>query len=93
MYAFQLPAIIPPSGAPGGPPTPENYRYFGGIGVNGEDFRTIIGNCVRDPQQLGPTMRRFQEMGQNKKSAVTATSGVSNQGKVQRVAISPPPLE
>ncbi len=67
MYAFQLPQTIPPSGAPGGPPTPENYRYFGGIGVNGEDFRTIIGNCVRDPQQLGPTMRRFQEMGQNKK--------------------------
>lgn len=67
MYAFQLPHLIPAAGTPGGPPTPENYRFFGGMGVNGEDFRTIIGNCIRDPQQLGPTMRRFQEMGQGKK--------------------------
>jgi len=67
MYAFQLPGVIPPAGAPGGPPTQENYRYFGGVGINGEDFRTIIGNCIRDPQQLGPTMRRFEEMGQTKK--------------------------
>jgi hypothetical protein len=68
MYAFQLPGVIPSAGAPGGPPTPDNYRYFGGMGMNGEDFRTIIGNCIRDPQQLGLTMRRFQEMGQSKKS-------------------------
>ncbi len=67
MYAFRLPGKIPPAGARGGPPTPENYRYFGGMGINGEDFRTIIGNCIRDPQQLAPTMRRFEEMGQNKK--------------------------
>jgi Dolichyl-phosphate-mannose-protein mannosyltransferase len=67
MYAFQLPTVIPPAGAPGGPPTAEHYRFFGGMGVDGVDFRTIIGNCVRDPQQLGPTIRRFAEMGQNKK--------------------------
>ena len=67
MYAFRLPGKIPPAGARGGPPTPENYRYFGGMGINGEDFRTIIGNCIRDPQQLAPTMRWFEEMGQNKK--------------------------
>jgi 4-amino-4-deoxy-L-arabinose transferase-like glycosyltransferase len=67
MYAFQLPGVIPPAGASGGPPTPENYRYFGGMGVNGEDFRTIIGKCIRDPQQLGPTLRRFQEMAQSNK--------------------------
>jgi hypothetical protein len=68
MYAFQLPRIIPAAGAPGGPPTPEDYRYFGGMGINGEDFRTIIGNCIRDPQQLRVTMQRFAEMSQNKKS-------------------------
>ncbi|MGH9516202.1 MAG: ArnT family glycosyltransferase [Terriglobales bacterium] len=67
MYAFQLPHVIPATGTPGGPPTPENYRFFGGMGVNGEDFRTIIGRCVRDPQQLGPTIRRFTEMSQNQK--------------------------
>jgi hypothetical protein len=67
MYAFQLPGVIPPAGAPGGPPTPEQYRYFGGMGVDGRDFRAIIGSCIRDPQQLGPTLHRFQEMGQNQK--------------------------
>jgi hypothetical protein len=67
MYAFQLPRIIPAAGAPGGPPTPDEYRYFGGMGINGEDFRTIIGNCIRDPQQLHATMRRFAEISQNKK--------------------------
>jgi hypothetical protein len=67
MYAFQLPHLIPAAGAPGGPPTPENYRYFGGAGINGEDFRTIIGNCIQDPQQLRPTMRRFEQMSQNQK--------------------------
>jgi len=67
MYAFRLPDTIPVAGAPGGPPTRENYRFFGGMDVNGTDFRTIIGNCIRDPQQLGPTMRRFMEMSQNKK--------------------------
>jgi len=68
MYVFQLPATIPAAGTPGGPPTPENYRYFGGMGINGEDFRTIIGNCIRDPQQLQLTMDRFVKMSQTKKS-------------------------
>jgi hypothetical protein len=67
MYAFRLPDKIPAAGAPGGPPAPEDYRFFGGMGVNGVDFRTIIGDCVRDPQQLRPTMRRFEAMNQNKK--------------------------
>jgi hypothetical protein len=67
MYAVQLPVTIPAAGAPGGPPTPENYRYFGGMSINGEDFRSIIGACIRDPQQLRPTMRRMVEITQTKK--------------------------
>lgn len=67
MFAFQLPQLIPAAGTPGGPPMPENYRFFGGMGVNGEDFRTIIGRCIRDPQQLRPTMQRFEAMSQNQK--------------------------
>jgi hypothetical protein len=67
MYAFQLPHLIPAAGTPGGPPTPENYRFFGGMGVDGEDFRTIIGRCIRDPQQLRPTMQRFEQMTPNQK--------------------------
>src|SRR4029077_18471832 len=57
MYAIQLPQTIPAAGAPGGPPLPEAYRYFGGAPY---DDRGIFGNCIRDPQQLKPTMDRMQ---------------------------------
>ena len=58
MYAVQLPQTIPAAGAPGGPPLPEDYRYFGG--APGFDVRAIFANCIRDPQQLQPTMDRMQ---------------------------------
>jgi hypothetical protein len=63
MYAVQLPEIIPAAGQPGGPPPPAAYRYLGGL----RDFdpRSIISNCIRDPQQLQPTMDRFQAMAQD----------------------------
>ena len=60
MYALQLPAIIPAAGAPGGPPLPEAYRYFGGF--PGFDPRPIFLNCIRDPQQLQPTLDRMMAM-------------------------------
>lgn len=60
MYAFQLPGAIPSAGEPGGPPLPQNYRYFGGMQFNGMDPRTIFSNCIRDPQQLQLTMNQFQ---------------------------------
>jgi len=58
MYAFQLPAVIPPAGTPGGPPLPEEYRQFGGQPFPG-DLRLIFLNCIRDPQQLQPTWDRM----------------------------------
>jgi hypothetical protein len=58
MYAIQLPQTIPAAGTPGGPPLPEAYRYFGG--APGFDVRAIFANCIRDPQQLQPTMDRMQ---------------------------------
>jgi hypothetical protein len=62
MYAVQLPEIIPAAGQPGGPP-PADYRYLGGL----RDFdpRSIILNCIRDPQQLQPTMDHFQAIAQD----------------------------
>jgi hypothetical protein len=58
MYAVRLPAAIPAAGQPGGPPMPGDYRYLGGT----KDFDPIeiFGNCVRDPQQLQPTVDRIQ---------------------------------
>ena len=57
MYAIQLPQTIPAPGTPGGPPLPEAYRYFGGAPF---DVRGIFAKCIRDPQQLQPTMDRMQ---------------------------------
>jgi hypothetical protein len=54
MYAIQLPAEIPPAGMPGGPPTADAYRYFGGTPYL--DPRPIFMKCIRDPEQLQPTM-------------------------------------
>lgn len=61
MYAMQLPQTIPAPGAPGGPPLPEAYRYFGGF--PGVDLRPIFLGCIRDPQQLQSTLDRMQAMG------------------------------
>ena len=59
MYAFQLPSVISPAGTVGGPPLPEEFHQFGGMPLPG-DVRLIWLNCIRDPQQLQPTMDRIQ---------------------------------
>ena len=59
MYVIQLPEMIPAAGTPGGPPLPEVYRYFGGFPF---DPRPVFLNCIRDPQQLQPTLDRLQAM-------------------------------
>jgi hypothetical protein len=58
MYAFELPALIPPAGTPGGPPLPENYHKFANIPLPG-DGRLMFLNTIRDPQQLQPTWDRL----------------------------------
>jgi hypothetical protein len=64
MYAIQLPTVIPPPGAPGGPPLPEAYRYLGGVplGMMG-DPRDMFLNCIRHPEQLQPTLDHMMAMG------------------------------
>lgn len=61
MYAVQLPAMIPAAGQPGGPPLPAACRYFAGMPKEA-DLRPVFQKCIRDPQQLQPTMDRFQAM-------------------------------
>ena len=60
MYAIQLPQVIPAAGQPGGPPLPADYRYFAGLRREDIDPRSVFLECMRDPQQLQPTMDRFQ---------------------------------
>ena len=61
MYAFQLPAVVPAAGTLGGPPLPKEYHQFGGQPLPG-DLRLIFLNCIRDPQQLQPTLDGIQAM-------------------------------
>jgi hypothetical protein len=63
MYAVQLPEIIPVAGQAGGPPLPADYRYIGG--TREFNMLEIFLKCVRDPEQLQPTMDRFIQMGQD----------------------------
>ena len=58
MYAFQLPRVIAPAGASGGPPLPQDYRDFGGGSFPG-DLRLVFLDCIRDPQLLQPTWDRL----------------------------------
>ena len=60
MYAFQLPAVIPVAGSPGGPPNQADWRNIGGM--PGEvDASTLFHSLVVDPQPLQPTWDRFQQ--------------------------------
>jgi hypothetical protein len=65
MYAVQLPDVIPAAGQPDGPPLPADYHYFAGMHQGDVDPRSIFLNCIRDPQQLQPTMDRMQAMMEN----------------------------
>jgi Dolichyl-phosphate-mannose-protein mannosyltransferase len=59
MYAFQLPAVLPPMGAPNGPPLPADRHSLGGVNT-GFDVIQIFRTCIRDPNQLQPTWDRLQ---------------------------------
>ncbi len=61
MYAVQLPAVLPPAGAPGGPPMPKDYHFLGGP-LQDEDARDIFGACINDPAQLEPTLQHMMAM-------------------------------
>jgi 4-amino-4-deoxy-L-arabinose transferase-like glycosyltransferase len=59
MYAFQLPAVIPPMGAPNGPPLPADRHTIGGVNT-GFNVVQMFRTCIRDPQLLQPTWDRMQ---------------------------------
>lgn len=61
MYAIKLPAVIPQTGSPGGPPLPKDYHFLG-FGVNQEDVRDIFADCIRNPEKLQPTLQRIMAM-------------------------------
>jgi len=66
MYAFELPGVIPPAGTPGGPPSPENYRKFGGIPLPG-DGRLMFLDSIRDPLELQPSWNRMMTQEEEKR--------------------------
>jgi hypothetical protein len=58
MYAFHLPATIPPAGSPGGPPLPAAYTYMAGAPF---DWRQMIYRNIRDPQEMQATLDQMQK--------------------------------
>jgi hypothetical protein len=75
MYAFQLPAQIPPAGTPGGPPLPENFRKFGGIPLPG-DGRLMFLTPIHDPLKLQPTWDRMMaDSMQSRKQETSSKAG------------------
>ena len=77
MYAFQLPQAIPAPGTAGGPPLPQAYRYMGGFSGMGDPTSMFL-NCIRDPQQLQPTLDRMQAL------AAAAAQKKSKSANVER---------
>ncbi len=59
MYVFQLPDVLPAVGTPGGPPKPSEFHVFGVPMPGYSDPRVIFLNCIRDPNQLQPTMDKM----------------------------------
>jgi len=59
MYVVQLPEVLPAVGTPGGPPTASEFHAFGVPMPGYSDPRLIFLNCVRDPNQLQPTMDKM----------------------------------
>jgi hypothetical protein len=58
MYAVQLPTVIPAAGDKDGPPLPEAWHNLVGF-PSKQDFRLVLLNCIRDPEQLQPTIDRM----------------------------------
>jgi hypothetical protein len=55
MYAFQLPAVIPPAGTAGGPPLPSDFRNLGGT-PRDFDVRAIFTNASWTSASFSPPM-------------------------------------
>jgi len=59
MYAFRLPDAIPAAGTPGGPPSESEFHAFGPPMPGYSDARLIFLNCIRDSNQLQPTIDKM----------------------------------
>lgn len=60
MYVFRLPELIPATGTPGGPPAESDLHVIFGMAIPGiQDTRATFLTCIRDPNQLQPTMDKI----------------------------------
>ncbi len=63
MYAFELPAVIPPAGAVDGPPLRGAFHNLAGTPASWPDMRLIFLRGIRDPQQLPVQMKELMALG------------------------------
>jgi hypothetical protein len=60
MYAFKLPETIPAAGTPAGPPAESDLHVIFGVEMPGlADSRLTFLQCIKDPNQLQPTMDKM----------------------------------
>lgn len=60
MYAFKLPETIPAAGTPAGPPAESDLHFIFGVEMPGlADSRLTFLQCIKDPNQLQPTMDKM----------------------------------
>jgi hypothetical protein len=64
MYAFHLPAEVPPDGAPGGPPRAADRRAFLGTPF---DFKALSLESLRYPERIPDLTKNFMTMAQSAK--------------------------
>jgi hypothetical protein len=75
VYAFQLPAPIPPAGDAGGPPLPaDQYRFPTQRGADVKDVRPLLAGAIAAPEtivdinrQMRQEYEKQQEAARNKK--------------------------
>jgi 4-amino-4-deoxy-L-arabinose transferase-like glycosyltransferase len=75
MYVFHLPAVIPPVGDPAGPPPESDFHYLGAPSPDGSDLRLTFLKCLRDPNQLQPTLDHMMAVYQEEQAKRRAQRG------------------
>ena len=78
MYAIHLPPQIPAAGSPGGPPSPSDYRFIGGVPFDMTDY--FLG-AIRNPETLPAALAQMSARFQSAQNAAKQKSAVGKDSK------------
>jgi hypothetical protein len=76
MYVVRLPETIPAGGTPGGPPAETDLHAMFGMEMPGfPETRSTFLQCIKDPNQLQPTMDKMMALFAEEQAKRTARRG------------------